>query len=88
MRGESKGGNFSPPFGKGRWGGILKSLLQTANLLRKFVYQTRGNHRLLGEKSSLMPSFFLAVVIPAQEIVDPGRGLIQGPIAGGSISLF
>jgi hypothetical protein len=31
----SKGGNVSPPFGKGRWGGILKSLFQTAKLLKK-----------------------------------------------------
>jgi len=40
----SKGGDFSPPFGlfilpeagKGRWGGILKSLFQTAKLLPSF----------------------------------------------------
>jgi hypothetical protein len=25
----SKGGNISPPFEKGRWGGILKDLFQT-----------------------------------------------------------
>jgi hypothetical protein len=54
----------------------------------KILYQTRGDHWLLREKSGLMPSFLLSVVIPAQEIVDPGRELIQSPIAGGSISLF
>jgi hypothetical protein len=34
----SKGGNVFPPFGKGRWGGILTSLFQTAKLIPKMVW--------------------------------------------------
>jgi len=42
----SKGGNVSPPFGKGRWGGILTSLFQTAKLILKMVWRPLKRNNL------------------------------------------
>jgi hypothetical protein len=44
----SKGGNVSPPFGKGRWGGILTSLFQTARLILIFKPWLILLHRGMG----------------------------------------
>jgi len=37
----SKGGYIFPPFGKGRRGGILKSLFQTTKLIVEFINSIR-----------------------------------------------